>query len=415
MARYAVIADDLTGAGDSGVHFAAAGLRTALALEPVGIGRAFTEHDAVAFSTESRFLPAEEAADRVGVAINACRQAGASVFFKKIDSTLRGNLAAEIGTAMREGRFAAAVVCPAMPKTGRTVVEGRLYVGGVPVDRTELGCDPFNPVPSSFIPDLLSGLSCGGVSLEVVRKGEAAVAERIGWLVADGRNAIIVDAESDSDMAILGAATRSRNSDGGQCVLPVGAGGFAEAFAGEPRPRRGEEASGRLLAVVGSLTAASAEQISHAGASGLFTVLELDMERVLADPAGEIARLAEAAENSNRHLLLANARPPRKASASGVSRDDGLAAAALFGRAAREIAVKGACGRVYATGGGTAVAVAAAMGFDSITLERECMPGVVLGSCRSPDVPVRWFITKAGGFGASDTLTRLVGRPLPAL
>lgn len=409
MTRYAVIADDFTGAGDSGIHFAAAGLRSALVLDGSGIADAFRDHDAVAFSTESRFLPPDRAAGMVRDAVRSCRGAGAEVFFKKIDSTLRGNLASETRTVMREGGYAAAVVCPAMPKTGRTVGEGRLLVHGVPVDETELGRDPFNPVPSASIRDLLPGWACGALPLAALRGGVAPAAERIRKLAADGCEAIVADAASDEDLAILGAALRLGTVEEDLRILPVGAGGLAEAFVGAAEEIKPVMSSGRLLAVVGSLTSASAAQIAQAKESGMFTLLELDMERARSAREDEIVRLAaRAASDRGTHLLLVNACPPGKEDAGGVSREDGLFAASVFGLAAREIAARASCSRLYVTGGSTAVAVARALGICSVTLERECMPGVVLSSCRTDYAPVRWFITKAGGFGLPDTLVRLV-------
>ncbi|MCD8351607.1 MAG: hypothetical protein LUC93_13445 [Planctomycetaceae bacterium] len=402
MARYAVIADDMTGAGDAGVHFAAAGLRTALALDPARIAAALASHDAVSLSTESRFLPPEAAAETVTAAVRQCRTAGATRFFKKIDSTLRGNLAAEIAPTLRESGCEAALLCPAMPKTGRTVVDGVLLVDGVPVAETELGRDPFTPVSHSRISFLLPGFVPGEIPLAEIRTGAPTVAARLDALVEEGCTAIVADAVLNDDLAVLAEAVRLCGSS----ILPAGAGGLAEAVAGTPRPDTGPEASGRLLAVVGSLTSAASAQIAHAVERDLYTVLSVDMDRALADPDRETARLADAAANAGSgDLLLANARAPRATDA--LDRTLGLRAAAFFGHAAEAIAARTGCTRLYVTGGSTAVAVAKALRIDAITLVRECMPGVVVGACTPAASPVRWFITKAGGFGAPDTLSRL--------
>ncbi|MCD8139586.1 MAG: hypothetical protein LUE17_07390 [Planctomycetaceae bacterium] len=402
MARYAVLADDMTGAGDAGVHFAAAGLRTALALDPARIAAALADHDVVSLSTESRFLQPDAAAEGVAAAVRSCRAAGVTHYFKKIDSTLRGNLAAELSTALRESGGEAVLLCPAMPKTGRTVVGGVLLVDGVPVVETELGRDPFTPVPHSRISLLLPGFVSIDIALDEVRAGVASVAARMDALVDAGCTAIVADAVRDDDLAILAAALRLC----GRSILPAGAGGFAEAVAGAPRSAAGPDAMGRLLAVVGSLTSAASAQIAHALDRDLYTALSIDMDRALADPDRELARLADAAAGAgDGDLLIANTAVPRRADA--LDRSLGLRAAAFFGAAARTVAARAGCTRLYVTGGSTAVAVADALGLDAITLVRECMPGVVLGACRPAGSPVRWFITKAGGFGSPDTLSRL--------
>src|ERR671916_3059704 len=116
----AVIADDLTGAADSGVQFVHAGYRVAVffcATEMVA-----DDLDAVAFDTDSRAMPAGFAAKRV---LNAARVArGARIVYKKLDSTLRGNVAAELAAAFGASGCARTVVAPAFPEAGRTTAGG---------------------------------------------------------------------------------------------------------------------------------------------------------------------------------------------------------------------------------------------------------------------------------------------------
>src|SRR3954453_17337375 len=107
----AVIADDLTGACDSAVQFANAGLRTIVSLDGEG------DADVVAYSTDSRDKP--------------CAMppvVGRPVIFKKIDSTLRGNTRAEILAALDTYGFDTAIVNPAFPEMGRVVENGWLRV-----------------------------------------------------------------------------------------------------------------------------------------------------------------------------------------------------------------------------------------------------------------------------------------------
>ena len=118
-----VIADDLTGACDSAVHFAAAGLRTVATLAGK---RAPDGAEVVAFSTESRDVDFVEAARRLEALSAKAHRSG--VIFKKIDSTLRGNSGAEIVAAVDVFACEAAVVNPAFPAMGRVVENGCLRV-----------------------------------------------------------------------------------------------------------------------------------------------------------------------------------------------------------------------------------------------------------------------------------------------
>jgi len=97
--QVAIIADDLTGAADTGVQLVRAGYRTAVYFGPTEV---LDDLDAVAFDTGSRTMPAGFAAKRVIEAAHAAR--GSRIVYKKLDSTLRGNVAAELAAAMKAAR-----------------------------------------------------------------------------------------------------------------------------------------------------------------------------------------------------------------------------------------------------------------------------------------------------------------------
>ena len=160
---------------------------------------------------------------------------------------------------------------------------------------------------------------------------------------------------------------------------------------------------------MGSLTGTSRVQAENALAKGLFHPLTIRVAGGLENPEREYARLAEEAAAANgKHLLLWTESTPQTAQISG---ETGTRVAALFGGAACAVCRAAPCAIVYATGGSTAVAVASAFDINAIRLEDECMPGVVLASC--PDSGrhgIRWFISKAGGFGTPETLGMLAER-----
>ena len=110
----AIIADDLTGAADSGVQLARSGYRTAVVFRgaPIPPGN---DLDAVAVDTNSRSLPAGFAAKRVVEAGHAVREA--RIVYKKIDSPLRGPRGAELAAALAATRRRKALIAPAFPST----------------------------------------------------------------------------------------------------------------------------------------------------------------------------------------------------------------------------------------------------------------------------------------------------------
>src|SRR4029453_1091937 len=141
-ARIAILADDLTGAGDTAVQFLRAGWETELQFQAT-IGRA----RGVAMTTDSRNRSAAEAARSAAALVTQIRAAGITHLYKKIDSTLRGQVRAELEAVLDNwSSRATAVVCPAFPALGRTVRGGELRVNDVPVARTPFAADPVTPV-----------------------------------------------------------------------------------------------------------------------------------------------------------------------------------------------------------------------------------------------------------------------------
>src|SRR5829696_8231221 len=152
MPTIAVVADDLTGAADTGVQLVRAGYRTAVLFGESNV--LADDLDVVSFDTDSRTMPAGFAAKRVLEVAHLAREA--RIVYKKLDSNLRGNVAAELAAALGGARRERAVVAPAFPAAGRTTVGGIQRVHSVPVDETEMAIDPHTPISEAHVPSLLA-------------------------------------------------------------------------------------------------------------------------------------------------------------------------------------------------------------------------------------------------------------------
>src|SRR4051795_5587820 len=139
-----VVADDLTGAADGGVQLARAGYRTAVAFHGAPIARDGSGLDALVLDTDSRALATDSARARVRDAARAV--AAAPIVLKKIDSTLRGHVGAEVAAALEASGRRVAIVAPAFPAAGRTTEGGVQRLDGEPVHRTRFAHDPVSPV-----------------------------------------------------------------------------------------------------------------------------------------------------------------------------------------------------------------------------------------------------------------------------
>lgn len=407
MRKTILIADDYTGTADAGVHLLAAGEGVTLFLPSSSGESVFKEPPAfAAVDSETRFLSPKKAAEIVRTLFAQARAAGFERFFKKIDSTLRGNPGAETAAALEGSGCAAAIVCPTFPAMGRTCVDGVAAIHGRPLLETEIGRDPFTPLASSRVADILAAqtsLPAGSLPLPRLREGPAAARECVRSMTVSGARLVVADAATDADLDILAAVIVADSS-----LLPVGSGGLsravAAAWAGSvaagPLPEYRME--GRILAIMGSLASHAEAQTEYALSQGGFALLTLDLDAAGRDAEEAIDSLLREARRQEGKDLILRARPVRPA----LDVVAGGNAGALLGGAAARLVAEVGCRVLFSAGGATSAALCAALGLDRLALEREILPGTVAGRFRSR-CGEGWFVSKAGGFGGNDALAAL--------
>jgi uncharacterized protein YgbK (DUF1537 family) len=207
-----ILADDLSGAADCAVACAEVGLDTMVLLDAMeGCGNA----TALAVDLDSRDLAPAEA--RALTYAAATRLAGpATLLYKKIDSTLRGNPAVEIAAARDTmAANALAIVAPAYPAMGRVTQGGRVFVHGVALENTETWRQSGATSPDLVAMLAGAGLQTRSLSLEAVRSEH--LAEWMLRAVAGGNAALLCDAETDDDLAAIATA-------GNALTMPYGYG-----------------------------------------------------------------------------------------------------------------------------------------------------------------------------------------------
>ncbi len=110
-----IIADDFTGALDTGVQFAAHGVSTRVIVDPEVDFSAY--HDSVlVIDTETRHLAAGEAFDIVARLTRKAREAGIRYIYKKTDSALRGNIGAELAAVLTASGCKSLPFLPRFPR-----------------------------------------------------------------------------------------------------------------------------------------------------------------------------------------------------------------------------------------------------------------------------------------------------------
>ncbi len=232
----AIIADDLTGANDTALQMQQKGAATKILLEetePSDYARESTQ--AWAISSESRNLSPEEAYNRVKSVTNFLKENfNFEYYYKKIDSTLRGHIAIETLTVLKELEYDAAVVIPAFPAEGRITVGGYHLLKGLPISMSDMAMDPVCPILESHIPTMFKeqvGAEhediIGVIELKTVMNGAGPILKKLNELIDAGKKLIVVDAVSTTNIEQIVLAINKLEYK----ILPTGTAAFAKVLA----------------------------------------------------------------------------------------------------------------------------------------------------------------------------------------
>jgi 4-hydroxythreonine-4-phosphate dehydrogenase len=405
------IADDLSGAAETAQLLGGRG--SVVVLDPAGLDEART-HPAVAIvvDLDTRYLTPSAAARRVADVVSALP--AEARLLKKVDSLLRGNVAAELGALAEAGRTV--LLAPALPELGRSVAGGVPLVHGVPLAESGLWRTE-TAQPPARVADLFATEAVASIALDTVRSEPDALRRAIVDAAASAR-IVVVDAESDHDLdrLVFAAASTARND-----LVLAGSRALGAALGRSGGPaRRGEDAAPDALGgtpgtpgtpgtrhpdplvVVGSADAAAHRQFEHLARTGVATIT-VDPRLLLdgAFSATAVASLVAAGGPSALRLAPSTAIDPAEA-----RRLAGLLAALVGEGLERADAGRPAPRPLVILGGETARALMAALGVTRIRLTGAIGRHAVASS--TPDG--RLVVTRPGSFGPDGDLVHLVGR-----
>lgn len=202
MLKTVIIADDLTGANDTGAILAQDGMKVGTILKTSDMNQ-FKDFDVLCISTNSRGMLSAEAYEKVKNAANLFENKNDLFFSKRIDSTLRGNVGAEIDSIIETlGNDTIAIVVASFPNSGRVSIGDLLLVNGVPLEKTEVAKDPTSPVKSSRVTEIVkkqSKYTVGYISLDKVLKGQKVIKDEV-LEKAKNNKIIVIDAQTVNDI-----------------------------------------------------------------------------------------------------------------------------------------------------------------------------------------------------------------------
>ena len=358
--RYLIIADDFTGANDTGVQLKRRGYPT----EVLFAGKPVDSQKSIVIDTESRNALPGHAYEIVRHSLEQVDFGQFRYIIKKVDSTMRGNIAQEIKAVDEAFCPELVVFAPALPALGRTTMDGVQCLNGVEICKTELSKDPKNPVMEDNLVKLLEQVYEEPVLLKYLPD------VRSQSFSLDGGRIFVCDAESDDDLKRIIAAVRQD----GRRTLYVGTAGMADNMMELEKPTL---PSFGVVARPEEYRDMAVEYLKSGRDTILLTDTAYDRELI------ELSQ--EVGEKSGMDLT-----------------EVGDYVRSLIGRMAKEVLDSVKVSGVYLTGGDTALGMLMNIGADGSEILAEILVGVPLVRVKGGAYEGLKLVTKAGAFGTED-------------
>lgn len=401
MPKLLIIADDLTGALDTGVKFAKTGMSVMVSCDWENV-KIKNSLDVLVLCVSTRHASAEGAYQLIRY-ITEDYKDRFSIIMKKTDSGMRGNIGAELQAVIDGCEEQILAFLPALPEMNRTTMGGIQYIDGVPVSKSVFGRDPFEPVREDDISKLLKQ-QCSA-------RTEVIPAGHVINTLSENKTILIVDSTSDSDMQKAAAQILAD----GRIRLLAGCSGLAKALAGElgaGKTEKTDQNDQALLVMCGSVNSISTKQLDYAEKKGFDrfrlpmdfllsnTPVNDEMHRNVTEPLMEACR--------SKKLIMIDTLPPDRDYVLPQELElHRQQIASRLGELIKTILDYNLSLRILVIGGDTLQALMEAV--HSTVISPICEPeqGVVL-SCLRYKTKNYQILSKSGGFGEEDLLLRLL-------
>lgn len=409
MVKLMIISDDFTGALDSGVQFAAYGTHTKVITDPAyDASQAGENAEVVVVNAESRHLSPAEAYKRVFFIAQCAQNAGIPYIYKKTDSALRGNIGSELSAAMNATKTDTMAFLPAFPQLKRITRGGIHYIDEIPVAESTFGQDPFEPVRTSSVADILKAQTSKPIHIHPAQKPNFGSLEGIH----------VFDASSDEDLIYT---CRSLGLE--RLHLSAGCAGFAtvlaEALQLKGHPVEIPPLDSELFVVCGSVNPITIRQMQAAAEKGvphihLSPAQKLDEDWIHTPACTEaVQQWLSLLKEYSGCILDTNGQNSRNETAAYAAEQQleleelRLRICGNLAALTKRLLDGGLKATLMCTGGDTLLAIMQALGAKELLPLCELFPGVVLSEFVYQNKVYR-MISKSGGFGEPDMLCKLI-------
>lgn len=392
--RFLIVADDFTGANDTGVQLKRYGIPVEVLLD----GKQSPGDISLVLDTESRALMAGAAGRKVKRMLEGVELSEFSFVIKKVDSTLRGNVAEEIAALDAVYQSELIVFAPAFPDLGRTTVRGVHQLHGVRISETEIGCDPKNPV----LEDRLEQILRAAFEEDVRQYG---LSEIRGSLHLGEARICCFDSETNDDMqGVVRTAMAS-----GKRVLWVGSAAIADMLLRALRQVR------PAFAICGSVSDVTRRQIHTAQQAGIHLVSVPVPEFLHGDAKKEtyVEACSEILHRGEDVVLLSSASYDRTEIERSVQAgkkcgmglpEIGTYVQNLLGEIGAAVLEKNEIAGIFLTGGDTAMGFLQRIGARGSSIQEEIAIGIPKMRILGGEYDGMSAVTKAGAFGSDGDL-----------
>jgi uncharacterized protein YgbK (DUF1537 family) len=302
------------------------------------------------------------------------------------------------------------LVTPAFPETGRTVYQGNLFVGHVPLNESPLKDHPLNPMRDSNLVRVLARQSktkVGPVHLAAIARGPDVVRRRLAELARQGIGSAIADAVFERDLETIGTVALDHRLSVGASGIGLG---LARALVAAGRVTANAAAAiceaplgGPAACLAGSCSQATLQQIAKAEQA--MPVLHLDSEEVVAG-TGEAKRALQWAKQrlDQGPILIASSSTPDQVAAL-QARHGRDAAGHAIEQAMADIAeglANSGVRRLVVAGGETSGAVVDRLGIPGFLVGQEIAAGVPVLRAVGARQGDMLLALKSGNFGGPE-------------
>lgn len=419
MIELMIIADDFTGALDSGVHFAEKGIPTRVIVSLDDDrnweqGLLSDETTVLVVDAETRHVSPDQAYRKVYAIVEDGKKAGIPYIYKKTDSALRGNIGSELEAACRAAGEKLLHFVPALPQMNRITKGGKQYIDGVPVSQSVFGTDPFEPVTEDSVKEIIHLQS--NIPVAEIDAAEQTEISAQGHVQSTG--IAVYDAVTDADIQRIGA----RLAASGQSHLLAGCAGFASILPDllDLKCRQPEEATleHKLFVICGSVNPITKKQLDCGQQAGYPRIYMSPEEKLNRDfgmtEAGNRLIRQLSGENSRHDCVILDTNDREGMSGTlEYAKERGLDTEQVrrqipetLGIILRQLMDHGLCAVWLVTGGDTLLGFMKEIRQWELKPIRQIRPGCVLTKLYYHGQE-HHIITKSGGFGDERLLLEL--------